>query len=571
VPDAAIDDSRRLTGPSLLLDRPGAILEIACPADATDGLIAAWREEAARMLEAVGWGGETLAARAYPGGASLAFTAPVDVLFAATEVNDRAADAAVARVGGSPPADFAEALERILAEIAEERNPALLRLREAALRRGVRFLMDEDLVSVGLGRGARTFPVGEIPDPDSIDWSAVRDVPVALVTGTNGKSTTVRLLASMVRAAALVPGFSSTDGVVIDGETVETGDYSGPEGARRAMRDPRVDVALLETARGGILRRGLAVDRADVALVTNVTEDHFGEYGVTDLVDLARAKLTVARAVGPDCLLVLNAEDALLREHAGEVAAPTAWFALDGAALGPDGEAAWLDGDTLVLRRDGERTDLLTVAEIPIAFGGAARHNVANALAAILVATRLGIDTDSMAEGLRAFSGSPDENPGRGNVMEVGGVKILLDFAHNPPGYRALFDIADTIPANRRGLVLGAPGDRTDSSIREIVRIVRDARPDRVVVKEVLSLLRGREEGEIPDLIEAELLKLGTRPEDVVRADSEIAAAREALHWAKEGDLLLFPIHKARVEILDLVDRLRREGWTAGDELPDCP
>ncbi|MEN8149310.1 MAG: Mur ligase family protein [Planctomycetota bacterium] len=568
-------DSRRLTGPSLLAERPAAVVDVACSDDLSGSIEATWREEASRMLAAVGWPDEVLASRAFPGGLSLAFTAPIDALFAATEVNDWAIDAAVARVAGEPAPDFEPAAERLRGLIGEEENPALLRLRDAAAARGVRFLSDEDHASVGLGSGARVFFVGDLPAPDAIEWDAIHDVPVALVTGTNGKSTTVRLLASIVSASGRVPGFSSTDGVVVGGAAVREGDYSGPEGARHVLRNEKTEIAILETARGGLLRRGLAVDRADVVVVTNIAEDHLGDFGLGDLATLARIKLVTTRAVESPAHLVFNAEDPILVRHAAELPGPPAWFALDAenasvrAAREAGSAAAWFDGRALWLAEGGTETEVVAVEDVPIALGGAARHNVANALAALLAAARLGRSPEEMAAGLGGFAGSPEENPGRANVFDLGGVKAVVDYAHNPHGYRALFATAAAIPAKRRLVVLGQAGDRPDDAIRELARVAWSAGLDRVVVKEMGTLLRGRERGEVPALIEAELEALDLPAGAVSRAEDEVDAVRQALAWATEGDLLFLLTHEDRPGVLALLSRLHRDGWRPGDPIDD--
>src|SRR5690606_11896895 len=210
-----------------------------------------------------------------------------------------------------------------------EASPALVALQAAATAHGLPCLPDDDEVSVGGGTGSRTWPVDALPDPAAIDWSVLHAIPTALVTGSNGKTTTVRLLAAMARAHGWHAAHSCTDGVFFDGQPLEPGDYSGPTGARTALRQPAAQAAVLETARGGMLRRGLALCHAGVAVVTNVSADHFREYGLHDLDDLAAAKLTVARAIGGDGLLVLNGDDAVLCGQADALACPKGWFTRD--------------------------------------------------------------------------------------------------------------------------------------------------------------------------------------------------------------------------------------------------
>lgn len=553
-------ESRRLTGPNLLLDRAGAALEVSLEPGEEEAVVAAWQEQARRILDAVGWEDEETAARIFPGGASLAVSAPIDGLYAATEVNEWAWTAAetVARGIGDPP-DLAEAAGRLWEEIERERNPALLALRDAARERGVAFLWGEDLATVGLGKGSRTWPMDALPAPGEVDWEAVHDIPVLLVTGTNGKTTTVRLLAAMLREAGKVVGTTSTDRIEIEGETIGQGDFSGPGGARALLRDGRMEVAVLETARGGLLRRGLALDRADAALVTNIAADHLGEFGMHDLASLTAAKLVVTRAVSMGGTVVLNADDPELVRASRALVARVSWFSLDPESpvlrtqLGAGGPAAFLDGEELVLVTVGERRTVARVGEIPIAFGGAARYNVANALAAIALAATLHLPLEDMAAGLRAFRNDPEDNPGRANLFERDGVRILVDYAHNPHGVEALLPLAATLPAERRLLLIGQAGDRDDEALRDFARAAWPFRPDFVVVKELPEMLRGRRPGEVPEVFADEFQRLGMPPQAIAKTDSELEGVRRALEWARAGDLLLLLVHKQREEVLELL------------------
>jgi len=564
-------DSRRLTGPNLLQEREGAILDVALdPAEAEEA-IEAWRTRVRALLDAVGWTSETAAVRQFPGGASLAISSPIDSLYTATEINEEAWRAAEAVVGGEPVPDIAEAVEGLGAEMERDRNPALLALQAAAAARGVAFLVDEEIVSVGLGAGSLSWPFDEIPSPGQVPWERIHDVPVVLVTGTNGKTTTVRLLAAMARAAGLAAGLTSTDRIEVDGEVIERGDLSGPGGARTLLRDRRVELAILETARGGMLRRGLAVRHAEAAAVTNIAADHLGEFGVDDLEALAEVKILVARALGPEGRLVLNGDDPLLVARAGRSAAPISWFSLDPersafqALLGPETTAWVLHGGEIERWHGGWKQTLAHVEEIPIAFGGAARHNVANALAALALGAAVRLPDEAMLRALRLMRGTAEDNPGRGNLLELGGVKILLDYAHNPHGLAATLGLAVSLPGRRRLLVvLGQAGDRSDDALRELAGAAWAFRPDRILVKELPEMLRGRPEGKVPAILEAELRRLGATDGDLGRARNEMEAVRQALAWARTGDLLVLLIHVQRDEVLELLGRLSESGWQTG-------
>jgi UDP-N-acetylmuramyl tripeptide synthase len=554
-------DSRRLTGPNLLLDGPGAGLEAALAPGREDELVAAWQTHARAMLHAVGWPDAATAVRRFPDGASFAVAAPLDGLYAATLIAEWACEAAA---GSAPP--LADAAAAIRAEIEADRDPALLALAAAAARHGAAFVQGDAKVSVGLGAGALVWPQRDLPAPEDVDWAAVRDVPVILITGTNGKSTTVRLIAAMARAAGRVAGLSSSDWVRVGDEILDRGDYSGPGGARLALRDPRVEIAVLELARGGILRRGLPVDRASAAIVTNIAADHLGEYGIHDVDGIADAKLVVAKALHGAGRLILNADDPRLAERGTAAGVPLAWFTMAPAHGIQEGAA--LENGMLVLRRGGASLPVLPAAEVRIGMAGGARYNLANALAAVAGADALGLPIAAAAEALRTFGADEADNPGRGVLREIGDVKVLVDFAHNPHGVSALAALVASIPAARRLVLLGQAGDRTDAEIQALAAATWAMRPDRIVVKEMDSYLRGRRPGEIPALLQAELTRLGA-PDDMIAVEgSETAAVRAAFTWAQPDDLLVLLSHAARARTLTFLDRLAAVAWRCGKPLP---
>jgi UDP-N-acetylmuramyl tripeptide synthase len=501
----------------------------------------------------------------------------MDALYAATEVNEWAFARAREAIepGAEPAAAFEPEAARLEAAIGAEANPSLLALRDHASERGVTFLADDKRVSVGLGEGSRTWPIRRLPrSPARVQWASVHDVPVVLVTGTNGKTTTVRLLAAMARAAGRVAGVTSTDRVEVGEETVATGDYSGPNGARTLLRDRRVQLGVLEVARGGILRRGLPVLRARAAVVTNVADDHLGEYGIFDLDALADAKLVVARALGERDRLVLNAEDPRLRERGAALGGRVLWCTLNPgdaavrAHRARGGDAAWLEDGALWLQRSGEVTRVLAAADVPIAFGGAARYNLRNALGAIGAAAALDLPLAAMRRGLAAFAPTPAANPGRANVWELSGCTVIVDFAHNPHGMDALVETVAAMPAARRALVLGQAGDRDDTSIRALARSAMAMRPEHVFLKEMARYLRGRAAGEVPTLLADEFQAAGLAAERLTRHPDELSAVRAALAWARPGDVLLLPTHEERNAVIALLESLAASRWSPGAALP---
>lgn len=418
-----------------------------------------------------------------------------------------------------------------------------------------------------MGRRSRTWRADEFPDAAAVNWAELGNVPVAVVTGTNGKSTTTRLLGEICAAAGRVGGFTSTDFVKVGDEVVETGDWAGPMGARLILRHRAVEVAVLETARGGMLRRGLGMPWADVACITNVAPDHLGEWGIADLDQLADVKFIVRNAARR---LVLNAEDAKSVERAPRCAQPLTWFATRAdlpllAAHAAAGGLACVAAAGALWWCEGERrTQVLPLAEIPLTLGGAARFNVANAAAAVGVAMALGLPLDAIRRGLGSFHSDAARNPGRLNDFDLGGVRALVDFAHNPHGQQALYETARALPARRRLVMIGHAGDRTDEDIREVALTAWRAGMDRILIKEQEKHLRGRAPGEIPGLMREALRAAGCPDERIGMHGSELEAARAALEWARPGDLLLVLALAQREEVLAYLAAVRDAGWRPG-------
>lgn len=555
-------DCRRLPGPNLLWSRPGAVIDIEFGAESPDLVIGAWQKAARRLLDDINWKEEETCIRRFEGGASCAISAPVDALYTATEIIEAAWDAARDMIEGGNRHVMLRLARQLREEVRDEERPRLQRLIAAARERSLPVVLDTDEVSIGLGAHSETWRLGDVPHPDDVDWSTFGSIPVALVTGTNGKTTTVRLLGSIGAAAELTTGISSTDWMAIGGEVIERDDYAGPEGARRILRDPRCELAILETARGGLLRRGLAVERADAALITNIAADHLGEFGVQNLDELADVKWVVTRALGNHGTAVLNADEPRLVARAGELAGPIIWFSPDGANATMKAHAAaggtycTIDRGRIVVGTGDTRMPIVSIKQIPVCFGGAAVHNVANALGAAALAHALGIEHDAIARGLRSL----EDNPGRSNLYDVNGVSVLLDFAHNPHGLRAMVAMASRMPANRRALVIGQAGDRSDEDIRELVMASGELRFDRVFVKRMEKLSRGREPGAVASLMRKSFRELGYPAGNIRTIQHELGALRAALRWAGPGDQIVFLSHEDRANVRAELERLSGKG-----------
>jgi UDP-N-acetylmuramyl tripeptide synthase len=534
-------DARRLTGPSLLFDGPAAILDVAATASEIDEFVPLWERAVRRMLTEFDWPEPEFREHRLSGGVSVAFTVPIDSLYAASMINEWAYAEVAAAMGEDDAPDYAEGLAAAREAYADEVNPGLLALEAAAAERGVSFLWDDDEVSLGLGKYSTTWPVKALPAPAAIDWSGFGDVPIGIVTGTNGKTTTVRLAQHILMDAGRTVGLSSTDWIAVDNDIIDRGDWSGPGGARTVLRQPGIDTAVLEAARGGLLRRGLGVYKADAALITNISEDHLGDFGSQTVAELLDVKWVISRAVRDQGRLALNADDARLVEKARTYPGEIVWFSTERHDLdGLPGRSVALffrRGDELAVLEDAATTAFADVREVPLTMQGIARHNVANALAAAALTWCLGASLGEIGRGLASMS--QDENPGRCNLYELNGRRVLIDFAHNPAAMQALFAMAESIPAARRVLCFGQAGDRPDSLIEELTRDAYAIGLERVIVSELAQYHRGREHGDVYRIIRSELLRLGMTADGIDHHEEELESLDAALAWAAEGDLVI--------------------------------
>ncbi|HLJ37575.1 MAG TPA: Mur ligase family protein [Steroidobacteraceae bacterium] len=591
------DVSRRLIGANLFFASTGAVLETQ-GVEVDEPLLAGWHARAERARARLGWRMPAVVARRHGAGASLALAAPCDQLMLATEVNEWALCATLSEA--DPPrraqleqqllaaalesaTDPAAVLPPVLEESAafarfaqlsaREARPGLMSVLAAAAARDLPHLLDDEVLTLGAGAHARDFGLAELPAAPAIPWGELADIPTALVTGSNGKTTTVRLLAACTRAQGWPTAYCCTDGVFLDRELLAGGDYSGPAGGRMALRERRAYAAVLETARGGILRRGLAASRAGTAVVTNISADHFGEYGVESLAALADVKLTVAAVVARDGLLVLSADDPLLVGRAPQLAQrfghcpPLGWFALDDdAALlaahrARGGATCGVRDGRLRATRAGTSHDLGAIADMPLTVAGSASYNIANLAGAALAALALGVAPGHIARVFARFGLDVDDNAGRLMRFERGGVQILIDYAHNPEGLRGLLTVAEHLRrgAGRLGLLLGHAGNRQDREIQALARVAAEFHPALIVIKENEGHLRGRAAGEVPRILREELLLSGLPEAVLPMCPSELAAARYALDWAQPGDVLALPVHAvaAREAVLELLSAAR--------------
>lgn len=554
-----VDDARRLTGPGLLWNKPGAVMDVFFTEIDPSRVSALWEKNARRVLDALGWQDQDLTHRTFTGGINLAMSAPMDQLYSAIFAAQTAWHFCAAELLGATSGDFDQMVADVKAVMAKEANPRLIELITAAEAHGVDILCDDDEISIGHGTGSQVWPVDALPAPGDVDWSSLHNIPVAFITGTNGKTTTTRLLEAIARASGKVAGLTSTEFVRVGDDILDRGDYSGPGGGRMLLRDKRLEIACLEVARGGILRRGLPTRAATAAAVTNVANDHLGQYGVNTVPELAQAKFAVHRTLAEGGVLALNADDAYVRAEAKNTLANIWWFSLDRQndlirqAREAGRRCAYLHQGNIIFFDGSSERNVIAVSDVPLTMGGVAKYNILNALAAMCLALALDLPFQAVRDGLAGFKPDAQDNPGRCNEFTHNDARVFVDFAHNPHSISAVCDALSGLPAKRRFIMLSHAGDRSDQDIRDVTETALKFQPDVIVAAELEGYLRGRALGEIPNLIEGTALQNGYRADQIQRAPSPSQAAANILDQLDPGDLALLLVLSERDAVLEML------------------
>ena len=366
-------------------------------------------------------------------------------------------------------------------------------------------------------------------------------IPIISVTGTNGKTTTTRLLAHIVKNNGFRVGFTTSDGIYIQNHMLEKGDTTGPISAEYILKDPTVEFAVLETARGGILRAGLGFSRCDIAIITNIREDHLGLSDIDTLDDLARVKSVVVRSVKKEGWAILNAEDEQCLKIANDLGCQIAYFAMDEEnpvvkKLSKEGKiVAVFENGFITIKKGDWKIRVEKALHIPLTLGGKAKFMIQNVLAATLASYLYGFKTEDISLSLQTFIPSVAQTPGRMNIFEFKKFKVMIDFAHNPAGYSAIEDLLSNMEATRKIGIIAGVGDRRDEDIRDCAEIA--ARMfDHIIIRQEKHL-RGRTEQEIIDLI-LEGIKKANRPVTYEIITKEVEAIKHAISIAEEGTFI---------------------------------
>lgn len=565
-----LDEVRRLTGPNLLSNEPGAIIDVFFEDVEAQVVIDCWQKHLHHCQ--VSLGGEyawpsNCYDRHYEGGASMSISAPMDLLYSACDLIELAWDLCAAEFSVDDNREYSVSmlprLAALKATIVEERDPKLLKFMQQAKAHDVVCLVDDDEISLGMGAKSETWPIDKFPDPQDVSWQRYSTIPLALITGTNGKSTSVRLAAGIAKAASLSAGVTSTDFIKVGDTIIDDGDYSGPGGARMVLRDKRTEIAFLEVARGGLLRRGLPVQFATVALITNVAADHLGQYGINTVEEIATVKSMVSKAIpqGNDFtkgMLVLNADDVLLVNESEKLYVPICWFSENEhnpqilRALSQHQPCVFVQNNEFVYSYS-EQVILAAISDIPMTVNGTAKHNIQNALGVIGLTKALGISNDDVISGLMNFSSDASDNPGRGNIYEVNGVTVIVDFAHNSHSMQAVVNMASNMPAKSKHVMFSHAGDRSDKDMRDVANAVSELRPSTYVLAEIKKYLRGRALNETSFLVKEHLLATGIAEKDIILASDPLDGTKKIMDRVAVGDLVLLFVLDDREKVQALL------------------
>lgn len=367
-------------------------------------------------------------------------------------------------------------------------------------------------------------------------------IPIIAITGTNGKTTTTRLTAHICKAAGYKVGYCTSDGVYIQNQLLMKGDCTGPKSSEFVLKDPTVDFAVLETARGGILKSGLGFQHCDIGIVTNVTEDHIGLGGIDTIEKMAKVKSIIPETVYPDGYTILNADDDLVYEMRNNVECNVALFSMNENSkrikrhCSKGGIAAVFENDYITIMKGAWKNRVEKVVHIPLTFGGKAIHNIMNVLPAVLACYLRDISLEDIREGLHSFIPSPSQTPGRLNVFQFKNFKFVVDFAHNPAGLNLLCDFVNKLDSNYRVGIISGTGDRRDEDIREIGRISAK-NFDEIIIRQDKNL-RGRTSDEIVNLLVEGINEAKTKDIPIEILIKEKDAIMHAYKNAKPGSII---------------------------------
>lgn len=536
--------SRRLVGPNLFFKETGTVLDVPLTYD-KEKLTDLFYQEAKRILPELGWVDIKIAHKFFNNGVRFAMTAPVDITMPACDVIDFIWLSVREYVENGEFKTIEKAKNTLLPLIETDKNLTYCKLHELAKSKGLNAFRDKNKAYIGSGTGCYEFDL--VRDTlESIEWSKIYDIPAVIVTGTNGKTTTIRLTDFICRFAGKLTGYTSTDWVKVNDELVDEGDYSGPTGHQFVLTDKKVEVALLESARGGLLKRGLIESYVNAAAVTNVSADHLGEDGIETVAELAEAKSIVFRTMGQNSHAIINLDNSYMKgkfddlnchkiivtQNPDEHDMGYYLAKADYACIVEDGKFIWV--------KNNQRTIILDIQDAPITVNGFAKHNIENTMIAIALSFKLGIEFTTIAAALKEYKNDPKVNRGRANVFEWDNKVAVLDYAHNEASIDALLSMMKAYDkGGKTYLMIGTTGDRK-YLISPINDIILKYGIDFIVLKETSKYLRSAEFMELPLSIRKDLNDKGYDIANTFISHGELEGVKYIIDKLEDNDVAIF-------------------------------
>lgn len=545
--------SSRLLGQNRFFDEPGAVMDISWQGNNQE-IAELYQVELSKLLVLLPVKNYVVKVKVFNSGINIAISYPYDLLMVACEILDWVWYDVVDWFDKQLPVNLARSKRRFVRIIKEHQQLLLRKIYQRASKQKLNFFVDKDSLILGSGVTQFRAELSSVTKISDIPWRKIANVPCVLITGTNGKTTTTRLTEFICRRAKLKSGYCSSDWVMVNGKRVIEGDLSGPSGHQQVLMHPQVEVAILEVARGGLVKRGLLPNYVTAATVTNISYDHIGQNGIENLSDLAEAKGIVYRAINPSGIAVINLDDEYIRDlstpgiRKAYLSTKLSEHEIS-IYLNSENFVVFLENGYIILKTWLDKLYLNKINLLPVTIHGLAHYNNENILHAVSLCFALGLSPQQISRGLSKFGADEKSNFGRWNhYTSIKYGHLVVDIAHNPAGLANILDLAQGFRelkglTGKFGLLYGITADRRDT-IPEIVALIISHKVEELIIKEFQTALRGSEVGEMPELFYNELIKQGFPAASIKIVANETDAVNTILAQAQAEDMNLLCVHE---------------------------
>lgn len=555
--------STRLNAINSFFDHYGAVYTVSMVSD-QELLVTSWCSDILRITKLIKFPLNEISYQIYSNGIRLAIACPLDLIDCACDLLDLSWESLDNYyLKGEFYSDQQISDDRLMLSINQQAKPVLRKLYAITKERRLNLFFDENFAYIGSGKLQYKCELDSL-DISTIPWDKISNIPAVAVTGTNGKTTTVRLTAFIARHSGLNVGYSSTDGIIVNDQMIEEGDLSGPYGAQQILINPNLDIAVLESARGGLSRRGIGASNLNGATITNISNDHLGLDGVDTLGDILKIKSLVYRTLSSKGYAVVNLDDEQIFNNRDDIDVENIIFISQNlhnheiSKIISNAQYAcyYIDGD-FYWKDPKQKVKITSAHLVPITSNGLAKHNIENILNAISLSYCLGISFAQISKALSVFGLDPKNNLGRANIFDINQGKIIVDFAHNVAGFNALINLARGLVKDRGRVILafGLTGDRA-YMIADVCKFIVDNKLDQIIVRDTEEYLRGANPGELPKAILEHLAKFGQNQNTVLSLKNEMETFDYTLQNIKPGDAVILCIQENMAEVVEKLQQI---------------